>query len=698
MAIPINKYVDITSGVAARDVANRRDLMGLVLTASEEARIYFKDNGNTGADGIPWIAEFASDDEVRDAFGSQSEEYHFAVKYFSFVSKTITRPKLLKFAYWEKAFPSNNYGYDSFAIRASNSIFARKMLVGLGNVLSFSLSLEGMPYSFSIDTASLMETKYASDDDFYLALAAEVNAKIRYLHVDIYDVMSVEDLNTDDEDEQNLYHGRDYYHFEIRPIRDSQGKIVHQSGRPIFEMVSHKVNPAIVEAGTTLRISTGYQNGEIVYGEPQTLAERTYFIDYFDGGADGTEEFALTYDVYEQTGFTKSGDVCEGEDVVIGEGFEIFGLGDYANCDKYKTESPVDAISRIAARDDNFGSFTFLDKLQAEEVMRVSLWNHNKNYKFLFSYSDTQEELINSGLATALAGYAGTVVTCTPDDEVIVTESVASLAYSGEVSAENPTKEFSDVTTSTTREKTVLEYRLNDDDTSYVAIKRTITRFGYAYHTCYIPMVLLASTQYSKPNSTKTFMYQTFGSSAATETETNWFLRDPATVSSMEVARKFDNNNVNYIGETQQAGKIIRFYQDGFNTDGLDTACYCNEIWLKDAILCEILNAFVVNEKVPANTVGESIIRMRIMSVVDQGISNGTILVKKTLTTSQMEYIDRVTGEEGAWESVVNNGYYLSITLTGRNSDKSTAYTASYLFLYSKGDAIRKVEGSNILI
>lgn len=127
MAIPINKYIDIVSGVAGRDLANRRDFMGLVITASEEAKTYFVEQGEQGEDGIPWISEFTSDDEVREAFGANSAEYRFALKYFSFVSKSVTRPKFLKFAYWEKEFPTDNkYAYTSYAQRGTNYAFAKQ--------------------------------------------------------------------------------------------------------------------------------------------------------------------------------------------------------------------------------------------------------------------------------------------------------------------------------------------------------------------------------------------------------------------------------------------------------------------------------------------------------------------------------------------------------------------------------------------
>ena len=426
---------------------------------------------------------------------------------------------------------------------------------------------------------------------------------------------------------------------------------------------------------------------------------------------EGNVRYCTPWSVYSTSSYLLGAEICEGDDVYFGDGFEYFGLGDNSTIDVFKSESPVDAISRIAAVDDNFGSFFFLDQLPAEQVVEVAAWNHNQNYKFLFSYSDTPDNLKQSGLALSLAGYDGTVLTSTPDDELVQTgDSFVSTEYDDDFIAThfiggateiqvNSHGEI-DKTDDTELYSSYIRLRLlqNTDGTQYVEAQRFVYRKGFAYLTGYVPPVLFATTKYHLSNSTKTFMYQTFGTAAADADDSVWFVRDPATVKSRGVAAAFDKLNINYIGETQQAGKIIRFYQDGYNTNGLDTACYCNEVWFKDAIICEILNAFIANEKLDANNVGSSIVRMRVVNVCKEAIDNGTIIKNKELTTTQMEYIDRLTGVEGAWQSVRDDGYWLEISLSGRNTDKSTAYTASYRCIYSKGDAIRKVEGTNIML
>ena len=720
MAIPINKYVDLISGLAGRDAARRRDFMCLCLTASDAAKNYFVTRNMKGEDGNALIAEFADIDEVKEAFGNTtlSAEYRFAQKYFGFTSKSITRARLLKFAYWQKEFPTDNgYGYGSYAQRARNSAYSRSMFEAAGDTITFSLTLEGLEFRFDIDLTELTDEERGDATRFYARVIALVNDKIRFLRVDNYEILSVKDLNLDlstqaGQSIAGLRAGQDFYHFEIRGAKyidgPHKGEYILKNGSPVCELISNKVYPEVISGGETVqvaRIATG--GGSVTYTS-QTLSSDTYFVNV---RTEGNVRYCTPWSVYSTSSYLLGAEICEGDDVYFGDGFEYFGLGDNSTIDVFKSESPVDAISRIAAVDDNFGSFFFLDQLPAEQVVEVAAWNHNQNYKFLFSYSDTPDNLKQSGLALSLAGYDGTVLTSTPDDELVQTgDSFVSTEYDDDFIAThfiggateiqvNSHGEI-DKTDDTELYSSYIRLRLlqNTDGTQYVEAQRFVYRKGFAYLTGYVPPVLFATTKYHLSNSTKTFMYQTFGTAAADADDSVWFVRDPATVKSRGVAAAFDKLNINYIGETQQAGKIIRFYQDGYNTNGLDTACYCNEVWFKDAIICEILNAFIANEKLDANNVGSSIVRMRVVNVCKEAIDNGTIIKNKELTTTQMEYIDRLTGVEGAWQSVRDDGYWLEISLSGRNTDKSTAYTASYRCIYSKGDAIRKVEGTNIML
>jgi len=198
-----------------------------------------------------------------------------------------------------------------------------------------------------------------------------------------------------------------------------------------------------------------------------------------------------------------------------------------------------------------------------------------------------------------------------------------------------------------------------------------------------IPCAMFAATKYDKRNSTKTFMYQPF-SGFKTEVSTD------------EKKANYDNENVNYIGCTQQAGKLISFYQNGNNVDGVETSVYCNEVWMKDAISTELFNLLMALEKVPANDRGKSQAELMVLGVVKEALLNGTIEAGKPLENVQKVYIGEITGDENAWEQVYAEGYWFNVTISYDKTYKR--YKASYDLVYSKGDAVRYIEGRDIMI
>ena len=292
-------------------------------------------------------------------------------------------------------------------------------------------------------------------------------------------------------------------------------------------------------------------------------------------------------------------------------------------------ETPVVAMSRVDALNDDFGSFCFVEKLTPNEMREVALWNAAKNFKYLYSIPVTPEDCKKT--LFTVRDLSGTVFTLDKFD---------ALAE-------------------------------------------------------YMPMALFAATRYDRVNATKVFMYQQFdGETPSVVTSQDADLYDAFDIDGLGTCLP-----VNYLGAMQQAGALIPFYQDGYNADGLDTACYCNEVWLKDAISVELLNTFIAVEKMPANDVGEAMCRQAIATVVGEGILNGTVEPHKELDNVQMTYIDQTSGEAGAWQEVRDLGYWLKVTVKHRTlKGKRVQYYADYVLIYSKGDAIRKVEGSDILI
>jgi hypothetical protein len=89
MPISFTKYVDITSAVAAASQIPQRSFGGRIYTpnpmASSDSLISANDPDSIGA-----------------YFGTDSEEYKRAVKYFGFVSKATRAPQVIQFARWNR--------------------------------------------------------------------------------------------------------------------------------------------------------------------------------------------------------------------------------------------------------------------------------------------------------------------------------------------------------------------------------------------------------------------------------------------------------------------------------------------------------------------------------------------------------------------------------------------------------------------
>lgn len=205
-----------------------------------------------------------------------------------------------------------------------------------------------------------------------------------------------------------------------------------------------------------------------------------------------------------------------------------------------------------------------------------------------------------------------------------------------------------------------------------------------------VPMTLLASTDYSKRNSVKNYMFQIFSLTPSVTTNADANIYDPI--------------RVNYYGRTQTAGQIIEFYQRGTMTglpvDPVDQNVYANEIWFKDAAAGAIMSLLLSLEKVSANTRGRS----QIMSSLQAGpitdaLFNGTISVGKELDTIQKLYIGELTGDDLAWYQVQTIGYWLDVVFEKYTTiSGAVEFKAIYTLIYSKDDTIRKVEGSHVLI
>lgn len=204
------------------------------------------------------------------------------------------------------------------------------------------------------------------------------------------------------------------------------------------------------------------------------------------------------------------------------------------------------------------------------------------------------------------------------------------------------------------------------------------------------PMIVLAATDYTKRNAVQNFMFQQFDGLTAK-------------VSTDALAADLDAVRINYSGVTQTAGQLISFYQRGVlgggSTDPVDQNTYANEMWLKDAARANLISLLLALSRVPANTEGRGQVIAILQDVIDRALFNGAISVDKPLNTVQKLYIGQMTGDDLAWHQVQNAGYWLDANPESYvTTDGRTEWKITYTLIYSKDDAVRKVEGTHVLI
>lgn len=200
-----------------------------------------------------------------------------------------------------------------------------------------------------------------------------------------------------------------------------------------------------------------------------------------------------------------------------------------------------------------------------------------------------------------------------------------------------------------------------------------------------MPMNILAATDYSRRNVNQNYMFQQFNITA--------------TVTETANSDNLDDLRMNYYGQTQQAGAGLSFFQRGvlmgLSSDPLDMNTFANEQWLKDDAAVNIMNLLLAVTAVSATDTGTAQVLTSIQPTIDQAKFNGTIVEGKELDNTQQAFITAVTGDEDAWRQVENIGYWVEAKVEddGQGGNKIT-----YLLIYAKGDAIRKVEGTHTLI
>lgn len=204
------------------------------------------------------------------------------------------------------------------------------------------------------------------------------------------------------------------------------------------------------------------------------------------------------------------------------------------------------------------------------------------------------------------------------------------------------------------------------------------------------PMIIMAATDYTRRSSVQNYMFQVFDELSAK-------------VTTNALSNELDLLRINYYGVTQTAGQLIAFYQRGVmgggQQDPTDQNIYANEMWFKDTARANILSLLLSVGRVPANSSGRAAVLAVIQDAIDRALFNGVISVDKSLSTVQKLYITDITGDNLAWYQVQSTGYWVDAVMQSYvTTDGRAEWKCVYTLVYSKDDAIRKVEGSHILI
>lgn len=218
---------------------------------------------------------------------------------------------------------------------------------------------------------------------------------------------------------------------------------------------------------------------------------------------------------------------------------------------------------------------------------------------------------------------------------------------------------------------------------SYTGTALTYSADGLGY---YMPMAIMAATNYDTTNGAVCYMYKQFTG-------------ETPSVTSDTMANTLDALLINYYGQTQAYAQQVSFYQRGYLQGELnDMGLYANEIWLKSSISSTCLNLFLIRNRLPANNEGVAILRSVLQSSIDQALENGTIMAGKNLSAAQISRIFEITADETAYQTIQQNGYWLGIRVVQTVVNSVTEYQLQYTLVYSGGDSIRKIVGYDIIM
>lgn len=649
MSISLKRYVDITSGVGAGSDVSTRSLIGR----------FFTDNTlvPTGS-----FVEFTSAEEVGNYFGTTSQEFLRAQFYFGWISKDITRAKKISFARWaDTAVAPQIFGAPGpQSIGAWNPITAGAFVLTMGGITH---NISGLNFSSDANLA---------------AVASRIQSAI-----------NAESFPAQFTGAIAISHPASF----TGVIATSGGiDTLTVSGITGTIAIGQTVQGAGVSGGTTITAfgtGTGGNGTYQLSSSGQTVASEAMT----SGAAFNT----LTVSAI--NGTIQIGQVVAGSGVTGSPTITAFGTGTGGNGTYILSTNSLTVASEAmtagtalalwsaatVSYDAVRGSFDLTGGATGPANVSVAAGPSGNDIALQLGWLSPQAIFSSGSLVQSIT-------------DLLTQSANASNNFGSFAFVQTLTQaQIVQAATWNNGENVMFIYSVPCTAVNAAALSIALANIGGVSLTLsplaneypeQVPMMIMAATDYTKPNSVQNYEFQIFDLTPSVATDSD--------------ADLYDGLSINYYGQTQTAGQLIQFYQQGvmqgLPVDPLDQNTYANEVWLKDAAGAVIMTLLLALAQVPANNKGRSQLLAVLQSVIDQALFNGTISVGKPLTTVQQLYISEITNDPKAWYQVQNLGYWRDVVIVAFSDDGVTKYKAVYTLVYSKDDIIRLVEGSDVLI
>lgn len=220
---------------------------------------------------------------------------------------------------------------------------------------------------------------------------------------------------------------------------------------------------------------------------------------------------------------------------------------------------------------------------------------------------------------------------------------------------------------------------------------------GYDSASAFMPMALLGSTDFNN-GTVVNYMFKQFPGEVPTVTTDAEY-------------ETFNDAQVNFYGRAQTNGQSLDFYQRGYNTDGIDTSIYCNEMWFKSACESALMQLLLGRERLSADDTGVAFVSNTVTEQCLRAVSNGAFMPKDASSNDIRSIAELLSGIGGTYEDASRiaadvgiNGYSVYATLKqpeivssvmGKNNKE---YTILYYVFYGTADSIRFIKGNDVLI